>query len=78
MIILYILLIAGCIVISGRLILTLWLRHGQDSGVKKMFWSLVLLIPVFGWVMYGGFHKPPGENEIKAQGGASGWHPLYK
>ncbi|NKB67378.1 MAG: hypothetical protein GKR89_09985 [Candidatus Latescibacteria bacterium] len=60
--------------ISLLLIIHLWRRPSQEGGwLKRSFWTLVLLIPVLGWIFYGGFYRPPGPNKIHAQGGASGW-----
>jgi len=45
--------------ISVFLIMHLWLKHRQESRRKKLLWSLILLMPVVGWVFYGGFYNPP-------------------
>ena len=45
--------------ISAALILFLWVRHRRDTVLKRLFWSLVLLVPVIGWVFYGGLYRPP-------------------
>ena len=45
--------------ISAALILSLWLRHRRDHLLKRLGWSLVLLVPVIGWVLYGGLYRPP-------------------
>ena len=74
----YSIFILGWALGSGTLIIGLWVKHRHDSGIKKLFWSVVLLFPVFGWLFYGAFYTPPSRNEFKAQGGASGWFPLYK
>ena len=76
--VLYVILIASWVLISGQLLMMLWLRHRNDAVIKKVFWSVVILFPLFGWIMYGGFYTPPGENSVKAQGGASGWYPFFK
>jgi hypothetical protein len=46
-------------VISATLILSLWVRHRRDTVLKRLGWSLVLLVPVIGWVFYGGLYRPP-------------------
>ena len=45
--------------ISGHLIIRLWSRHRDASILRKMFWSLVLLVPVCGWILYGGLFRIP-------------------
>ena len=45
--------------ISAALILSLWVRHRRDTILKRLGWSLVLLVPVIGWVLYGGLYRPP-------------------
>jgi len=27
--------------------------------LKRFLWSLVFLVPVIGWVFYGGLYRPP-------------------
>lgn len=52
-----------------------WNLWGKQKGslVKKYVWSLILCIPFAGWIVYGAFYSPPGSNDIKAGGRASGW-----
>jgi len=45
--------------ISAALILSLWVRSRHDHLLKRLGWSLVLLVPVIGWVFYGGLYRPP-------------------
>jgi hypothetical protein len=45
--------------ISLSLILQMWLLHRQSGTVKKLFWSIVLLIPFAGWVAYGAWFDAP-------------------
>jgi hypothetical protein len=49
--------------ISLSLILHLWLarRQRQTGWIKKVIWSCVLLIPVLGWLFYGGFFNMPDD-----------------
>jgi hypothetical protein len=51
-----------CLYVSLCLIARLWLRHRKDHVQKKLLWSMVLLIPVFGWVFFGAFYTPLGSN----------------
>jgi hypothetical protein len=49
---------AVCLGISATLILHMWCVHVRDGFLKKCFWSLILLVPVLGWVFYGGCYTP--------------------
>ncbi len=48
------------VIVSGVLIVNLWRSHPADSPTKKIFWTLVLFAPIFGWIFYGGMYKAPG------------------
>ena len=64
-----VLLIALCAIwawVSIALVIRLWLVHWRASFVKKFLWSLMLLVPVFGWMFYGGFFQPPGFHNTPA------------
>ena len=39
-----------------------------DSLIKKLFWVIILLIPIFGPVFYGGLYKVPSQlpDDMKA------------
>ncbi len=63
---------AFCTAVSFLLLLHLWSTQ-KGSILKKLAWSLILCIPFAGWIFYGGFYAPPGNNDIKAEGKASGW-----
>ncbi len=43
--------------LSFCLIARMWLGDRGVSWERKLFWSAVLLIPVLGWVFYGGFYR---------------------
>lgn len=69
--------VAVCICVSLVLLRNLWLK--QNGPVeKKLLWSIIVCIPLIGWLFYGGFYNPPRDNPIKAKGGASGWKPWMK
>jgi uncharacterized membrane protein len=51
--------IAACVLVSLCLITQLWLAHRSDSTLRKLLWSFVLIVPLVGWVFYGGFYRPP-------------------
>jgi hypothetical protein len=57
--------LAICLGISATLVLHLWYARRHDSVLKKCFWSLVLFVPVLGWVFYGGCYtaiSPRGDS----------------
>jgi bacteriorhodopsin len=53
-----ILFFAFCSWVSISLILLLWLKYRHDPFLKRLFWSFVLGIPIFGWIAYGAFYTP--------------------
>jgi len=55
-----------CAWISASLIVRLWLKERNDPWPKKLFWSLILCIPLGGWLVYGAFYKSLPENDVKA------------
>ena len=52
-------LIAAWAWISLTLIARLWVLHPECSSAKRISWSLILLVPLFGWIFYAGFFKAP-------------------
>ena len=54
----------ACVWVSGCLIILMWYRHSGASFAKKLMWSVVLLIPLIGWILYGGFFKVPHPTDI--------------
>jgi hypothetical protein len=63
-----ILALAFCVWTSLWLIVRLWVVHRGDSLVKRLVWSLVLGVPLFGWVAYGAFYTPLAPNTARACG----------
>jgi len=59
---------AVCLGMSATLILRLWVVHRADKFFKKLFWSLVLLLPVLGWVCYGAWYTPLARNTVYTSG----------
>ena len=41
---------------SGYLIFHLWKTHPLDSSRKKALWTIVLLLPLLGWMLYGQYY----------------------
>jgi hypothetical protein len=52
--------------ISGLLIARVWIVHAGDPALKKVRWSVLLCVPLFGWIFYGAFYTPLAENTVKA------------
>lgn len=50
---------AVCLWVSGCFIANVWIRHSSASFLKKLLWSLALLVPFFGWLMYGALFTVP-------------------
>ena len=64
-----VLLIVLCAIwawVSFTLVIRLWLVHRSASFTKKFLWSLMLLVPIFGWMFYGGFFQVPGYHNTPA------------
>jgi bacteriorhodopsin len=55
-----------CAWISLWLMGRMWLVHRQDSVGKRLMWSMIVCIPFFGWLAYGGFYKTLAENKVRA------------
>jgi len=62
------------------LLFHLWFRRSHGSVAKKIRWSLILLIPLFGWFAYGALYgsEPVGRNRNRAKADAGGWAPHWK
>jgi hypothetical protein len=50
---------AICAFVSLCLIARLWVLHRRDRVVAKLVWSFVLCIPLFGWIFFAAFYRPP-------------------
>lgn len=55
---------AFCLWVSVALIIRLWFTHRRASFLKKLVWSFILLIPLFGWLLYGGMFHVPGFTDV--------------
>lgn len=49
--------------ISLVFILHLWIGHRRASIVKKITWSLILCLPLLGWLLYLALFNPPGYSD---------------
>jgi hypothetical protein len=48
-----------CAFVSLSLIARLWVLHRRARAFSKVIWSIVLLIPVFGWLFFTAFFRAP-------------------
>ena len=55
---------AFCLWVSISLIIRMWLVHRRATVIKKLTWSVLLLIPLFGWFLYAGCFHPPDYTDI--------------
>jgi hypothetical protein len=66
-------ILAGlCAWVSLSLIARMWFVHRRAGLIKKLFWSLVLLVPIAGWIFYGALFHPPSVTGIRAPEDQSG------
>ncbi len=59
---------AVCLWISICFILRVWIIHRKAGFIKKLYWSVMLLIPGFGWLAYGALFHLPGFNNSSSGG----------
>ena len=52
-------MVATCVFISLCLVARLWVLRPRDSIARKIVWTLILLVPLVGWLFYGAFYRPP-------------------
>jgi hypothetical protein len=64
--ILLIVIVGVCIWITLSLIVRMWFIHRRVALATKLFWSVVLLIPLFGWIFYAAVFRPPTVSESRA------------
>ncbi len=58
------LLIMFCVWISVSMMGRMWLKYRRDSFLKKVAWSLILCVPFFGWLFYGGCYTPLSDHNM--------------
>ncbi len=51
--------VAFCLWVSSCLILRMWFIHRRGAFRKKLIWSVILLLPLLGWLFYGAFFTMP-------------------
>jgi amino acid transporter len=60
-----ILIIVVSYIISVMCLMKLWKK--EINIFRKLFWSIILLIPFFGLIAYGGLFQPPKPLEESGQ-----------
>jgi hypothetical protein len=50
--------------LSTSLTIRLWFKYKSDGVAKKLFWSIILSIPFFGWLAYGAFYTPLKDGDV--------------
>ncbi|MEM8954909.1 MAG: hypothetical protein AAGD22_12220 [Verrucomicrobiota bacterium] len=53
--------------ISSCLIVNIWLRHTWARLRLRTFWTIIVLIPILGWIFYAGFFRVPKATNINNQ-----------
>ena len=52
--------------VSASLIIRMWIVHRSASPFRRVLWSFVLLLPLFGWMAYAAFFKVPDYHNTPA------------
>jgi len=58
--------------ISAFLIARLWMKKEGCSAIDRILWTIVLILPVIGWIFFACFHNPPSVQPKELQGRFSG------
>ncbi|MDF1711614.1 MAG: hypothetical protein P1U90_05210 [Akkermansiaceae bacterium] len=58
--------------LSLAMILRMWIKHREAHIIKKIFWTIILMVPIIGAVFYVAFFKRPGSHNL---GGGDGGMP---
>ena len=53
------LLLTASLCVSMKFTVQMWLLHREASVVKRIAWTVILLVPLVGWICYGGFFHVP-------------------
>jgi hypothetical protein len=59
-------LAAACVFVSLCLVARLWVVHRKASVLRKLVWSVLLFLPLIGWIFYGAFFHPPNISDNRA------------
>ena len=61
-------------IISTILIYKLWARKSRQGVLMRCFLSLILIVPVLGWLFFGFLGtSPESDGETLGGNGTSGW-----
>jgi len=61
---------------SVACIVAMWRHHRREQRVKDIVWTVLLLVPLFGPLMWGSLYGGlPRRNRPRPTGTASGWTP---
>ncbi len=52
-----ILVLILCVGVGLRLVVHIWGAHREASVSRKLVWSIIVFIPIFGWLAYGAFFR---------------------
>ncbi len=52
-------LVAVWAFVSFCMITRLWVLHRRERVLRKLVWSLILFVPLFGWLFFAAFYQPP-------------------
>ena len=73
--------VAVLVIVEGvgvACIVAMWRGRPRDPARKKVAWTFLLLIPVFGPLLWGAYYGgPPSRNRPGNRSTASGWFPHF-
>jgi hypothetical protein len=52
--------------VTLSLMIPMWFVHHRVGLLTKLFWSVVLFVPLLGWIFYGAFFQPPSVSGNRA------------
>lgn len=63
--------ILGCALwafISLCLMARIWVLYRRERFRKKLFWTAIVMVPFFGWIICGAFFKALRDNDTACEG----------
>jgi hypothetical protein len=45
--------------VSLCMVARVWVLHRRERVLTKLVWSLILLLPLLGWLFFAAFYRPP-------------------
>ena len=55
-----------CVWISLSIMVRIWFVHRKASLPKKLVWSFIVWVPIFGWLFYAAFFQVPSVTDTPA------------